>query len=83
MGRAVPELIFHSSCDKHDRCYHNKPFGANEAGRRKCDSQFLDNMLDDCKDRWRNNWTKRNLCKVPAKKYYGFVSNLGKPFFFN
>jgi hypothetical protein len=81
MGAAVPELVFHRSCDTHDRCYHNKPFGNNARGRLKCDDKLLENMLDDCKDKWGNEWARRNICKAAAQKYYRAVRTAGGAFF--
>jgi len=74
---------FHASCDRHDLCYIDKPFGSTSAGRKACDDAFRADMKGWC------NWyysawyagPPRVACRGVADTYYSAVRTFGGPFF--
>lgn len=74
---------FHNSCDTHDLCYLNKPFGNSSAGRKACDDQFLGNMRGWCAGYY-SRWYQaplRSVCNGVANTYYTAVRTFGGAFF--
>jgi hypothetical protein len=74
---------FHRSCDLHDLCYLNKPYGDNDAGRKACDDEFRANMRGWCAAYYSRWWQApaRVACYGVAETYYTAVRTFGGPFF--
>ena len=80
---AVPDsgygFNFKPSCDAHDICYENMPYGDSYSGRRTCDQVFRSNMLNHCSTR--SSWAQRTVCRGVAYTYYYGVRAFGGFFF--
>jgi hypothetical protein len=74
---------FHRSCDRHDLCYMNKPYGDSEAGRKMCDDAFRAHMKGWCNGYYDAWWQApaRVACRGVADVYYTAVRTFGGPFF--
>ena len=74
---------FHRSCDLHDLCYINKPYGNTSAGRYQCDVDFRGNMRAWCAGYYNRWWQSplRSVCYGVADTYYSAVRTFGGPFF--
>ena len=76
-----PWWNFHSSCDRHDLCYHYHYYGGGYSGRLGCDNEFLGNMYASCNNRY-SAWNPlRAACYRTANEYYSWVRALGGAFF--
>ncbi len=62
-----PELIFHESCNEHDKAYEK---GGTELNRMRGDDAFLGNMMGDVK---RRPWYYRPFYGTAALTYYAAV----------
>lgn len=74
---------FHRSCDLHDLCYINKPYGDSSAGRKACDDVFRVNMRSWCSNYY-SRWYQaplRSACNATADTYYSAVRTFGGFFF--
>ncbi len=74
---------FHRSCDQHDLCYLNKPYGDSSAGRKACDDQFRASMKSWC-DGYYSRWWQapaKVACRGVADTYYTAVRTFGGAFF--
>jgi Prokaryotic phospholipase A2 len=74
---------FHRSCDRHDLCYRNKPYGDTSAGRKACDDAFRAHMKSWCNNYYDAWWQSpaRTACRGVADVYYTAVRTFGGPFF--
>jgi Prokaryotic phospholipase A2 len=74
---------FHRSCDRHDLCYLNKPYGDTSAGRKACDDAFRADMKAWCNGYYDAWWQSpaRVACRGVADIYYTAVRTFGGPFF--
>jgi hypothetical protein len=74
---------FHRSCDRHDLCYLNKPYGDTDAGRKACDDAFRTHMKGWCNGYYDAWWQSpaRVACRGVADVYYTAVRTFGGPFF--
>ena len=74
---------FHRSCDRHDLCYLNKPYGDSSAGRKACDDGFRADMKAWCNGYY-TAWYQapaRAACRGVADTYYTAVRTFGGIFF--
>jgi hypothetical protein len=74
---------FHRSCDGHDLCYRDKPYGDTSAGRKACDDAFRADMRAWCNGRYGHWWQfpPRVTCRGVANVYYVAVRAFGGSFF--
>jgi hypothetical protein len=74
---------FHRSCDRHDLCYRDKPYGDSSVGRKACDDAFRANMKRWCNGYYDAWWQSpaRVACRGVADVYYTAVRTFGGPFF--
>lgn len=74
---------FHRSCDRHDLCYINKPYGNTSAGRYQCDLDFRASMRGWCAGYYSRWWQAplRSTCYGVADTYYTAVRTFGGAFF--
>jgi hypothetical protein len=75
---------FHRSCDHHDLCYRDKPYGDTSAGRKACDDAFRADMKAWCNGHYHSWWQvpARVACRGVANVYYVAVRAFGGPFFY-
>lgn len=76
-----PWWDFHSSCDRHDLCYHYHYYGGGYYGRLACDNEFRSNMYASCRARYGSLNPLRYACYRTADEYYNWVRALGGAFF--
>ncbi len=78
-GYAPMYFNFHASCDWHDLCYHNHPYGGGTAGRKACDDGFKSRMRSWCATQYPGTWKApaRYDCYALAETYYRAVRAFG------
>jgi hypothetical protein len=84
VGHVPVYFNFHRSCDRHDLCYRDKPFGDGRAGRKACDDAFRTDMRAWCNAHYDAWWQApaRVTCRGVANVYYVAVRVFGAPYFF-
>jgi Prokaryotic phospholipase A2 len=79
-GPITPDGIFHNDCDLHDTCYDARSTPNTDAGRLRCDNQFLAGMQETCTIYYPKN---PRVCNAVARTYYLAVRKFGGPYFQN
>ncbi|MEM7337732.1 MAG: phospholipase A2 [Actinomycetota bacterium] len=78
---AVPDsgrlFDFTESCNGHDRCYRDRPYGNSSDARKQCDDEFYGAMVDSCATTWPDSRFRRSLCEGVAGVYWTGVRLFG------
>ncbi len=66
-----PGFDFTESCNQHDRCYLQRPYGDDRAARKQCDVEFYHDMVDSCRQDNEGFWARRGCYGLAGVYYLG------------
>ncbi len=72
-----PGFDFTESCNTHDRCYFERPYGNDRDARKQCDVDFFWDMVDHCRAAHPDSALALRGCYTVAAVYYLGVRSFG------